>query len=186
MLKRYPLGIASPTGSRWTKTFIAHVREEILPTMELAVAAKLECLFDRYEMFRAEQNKLDKAIDQLANSARYKHAYRRLRELPGVGRLVAMTFLTEMGDLTRFSNRREIGAYLGLCPSSHESGETDNRKGRITGQGPSRLRKLGRQLVEGELGYCRVVPRIHLKSPRIEIALSLELAARRGAARRGD
>lgn len=142
MLKRYPLGIASPTGSRWTKTFIAHVRKEILPTMDLAVAAKLECLFDRYEMFRAEQNKLDKAIDQLAKSARYKHAYRRLRELPGVGRLVAMTFLTEMGDLTRFSNRREIGAYLGLCPSSHESGETDNRKGRITGQGPSRLRKL--------------------------------------------
>ena len=54
-----------------------------------------------------------------------------LRKLPGVGLLVAMTFLTEMGDLERFHNRREMAAYLGLCPSSFESGETNDRKGRI-------------------------------------------------------
>ena len=105
--------------------------------MDLAVAAKLECLFDRYEMFRAEQNKLDKAIDQLAKSARYKHAYEGSasfpRRSPG-----AMTFTDRNGRPDPVSNRREIGAYLGLCPSSLESGETDNRKGRITGQGPSR------------------------------------------------
>lgn len=142
MFKRYPLGIASPTRSRWTKRFIAYVRAEVLPTMDLVVAAKLECLLDRYETFLREQQKLDKAIDQLAKTDRYKHAYRELRTIPGVGRLVAMTFLTEMGDLTRFNNRREIAAYLGLCPSSHESGQTTNRKGRITRQGPARLRKV--------------------------------------------
>lgn len=142
MLKRYPLKIASPTGSRWTKKFVAYVRKEILPEMDPAVATKLECLFDRFEMFLAEQNKLDKGIERLAKTDRYKRAYAKLRQLPGVGRLVAMTFLTEMGDLTRFENRREIAAYLGLCPSSHESGEANNRKGRITRQGPSRLRKV--------------------------------------------
>lgn len=142
MLKRYPLEVASPTRSRWTKKFVAYVRKHVLPGMDTAVATKLDCLFDRYEMFLAEQNKLDKGIERLAKAERYKRAYSKLRQLPGVGRLVAMTFLTEMGDLTRFGNRREIGAYLGLCPSSYESGETNNRKGRITGQGPSRLRKL--------------------------------------------
>lgn len=50
--------------------------------------------------------------------------------------------LTEMGDLKRFANRREVAAYLGLCPSCHESGEANDRKGRITRQGPSRVRKL--------------------------------------------
>ena len=102
MFKRYPIGIASPTRSRWTKKFIAYVRDEVLPTIDLAVGAKLECLMDRYEMFQAEQAKLDKAIDQLARTNRYKRAYGELRKLAGVGRLVAMTFLTEMGDLTRF------------------------------------------------------------------------------------
>jgi transposase len=142
MFKRYPVPIASPTRSRWTKRFITYVRTEFLPTMDLAITAKLECLLDRYEMFLSEQNKLDKAIDQLSATDRYKHAYQELRKMPGVGRLVAMTFLTEMGDLTRFKNRREVAAYLGLCPSSHESGETNNRKGRITRQGPARLRKV--------------------------------------------
>ena len=142
MLKRYPLPIASPTRSRWSKRFIAYVRAEVLPTMDLAVATKLECLLDRYAMFLCEQNKLDKAIDQLAKTERYKQAYRELRKIPGVGRLGAMTFLTEMGDLTRFNNRREVAAYLGLCPSSHESGEANNRKGRITRQGSARLRKV--------------------------------------------
>lgn len=142
MLKLYPLNIKSPTRSRWTKKFIAYVRQEVLSTLDLAVATKLECLLDRYEAFCTEQNKLDKAIDTLAKTDRYKDAYRALRNIPGVGRLVAITFLTEMGDLTRFHNRREVAAYLGLCPSSYESGQTNNRKGRITRQGPARLRKV--------------------------------------------
>lgn len=157
MLKRYPLPIAPPTRSSWTRKYVAHFRQEILPTMDPAVATKLECMFDRYEMFVAEQKKLDKAIDQLAKTDRYKHAYNKLRLLPGVGRLTAMTFLTEMGDLTRFHNRREVAAYLGLCPSSYESGESNNRKGRITRQGPSRLRKMLCQAVWTAITRCDVV-----------------------------
>jgi transposase len=155
MLKRYPIGVASPTRSRWTKKFIAYVREEVLPGMDMAVATKLECLFCRYEMFLLEQKKLDMAIGRLAKTDRYRHAYAKLRQLPGVGQLVAMTFLTEMGDLTRFGNRREVGAYLGLCPSSHESGETNNRKGRITRQGPTRLRKILCQAVWVSISRCK-------------------------------
>ncbi len=142
MFKRYPIDIASPTRSRWTKRFITFLRSDFLPKLDPAVAARLECLLNRYENYVAEQAQLDKAIDQLAQTRRYQAAYRELRKLPGVGRLVAMTFLTEMGDLNRFENRRQVAAYLGLCPSSHESGETQNRKGRITRQGPSRLRKV--------------------------------------------
>ena len=35
-----------------------------------------------------------------------------------------------------------MAAYLGLCPSSNESGQRNDRKGRITRQGPARLRKV--------------------------------------------
>jgi len=51
-------------------------------------------------------------------------------------------FLTEMGDLGRFKNRKQVGAFIGLVPSSNESGETENRKGHITHQGSWRLRKI--------------------------------------------
>ena len=41
--------------------------------------------------------------------------------------LTALVFLTEMGDLARFANRRQIGAYLGLVPRSYESGAAGDR-----------------------------------------------------------
>ena len=51
----------------------------------------------------------------------------------------AMVYLTEMGDLSRFANRQQVGAFLGLVPSSFETGKDDDRKGHITHQGPSRV-----------------------------------------------
>ena len=137
-------GIVKPSWytSRWSKRFVAWFRDEVIAGLDATVAAVFERLVDRYELYQREQVKLDKAIRNLSQESRYKVAHAELRKIPGVGLLVAMTFLTEMGDLTRFGNRREVGAYLGLCPSSFESGEANNRKGRITRQGPSRLRKM--------------------------------------------
>ena len=53
-----------------------------------------------------------------------------------------MVFLTELGDLSRFANRRQLAAYLGLVPRSFESGNASDRKGHITHQGSSRVRKM--------------------------------------------
>ncbi len=142
MFKRYEMRIVSPTKSRWTKAFVCYLREEVIPTLDFTVGIKLRLLLDRFEMYARELKELDKAVKQLSQENRYKVSCRELRKLPGVGLLVAMTFLTEMGDLLRFHNRREVAAYLGLCPSCHESGEKNDRKGRITRQGPARLRKM--------------------------------------------
>jgi len=85
---------------------------------------------------------LDRAVARLSQTPRYREtACQLVKTIKGVGLLTAMVFLTEMGDLSRFSNRRQVGAYLGLVPSSHDSGETD-RKGHITREGSSRLRRV--------------------------------------------
>jgi transposase len=142
LLKRYELPTARPTKTKWTKAHVRWLQEEMVPTLDFAVGVKLRLLLDRLQMYVREQAELDEALRQLSKAKRYRDACRELRKIPGVGLLVAMTFLTEMGDLTRFHNRREVAAYLGLCPSSHESGEANDRKGRITRQGPARLRKM--------------------------------------------
>ena len=77
---------------------------------------------------------------ELARSDRYAQRFRKLKLMPGVGTLSAMVFLTEIGDLDRFANRRQLAAYLGLAPAAHGSGNTNDRKGRITRQGPARVR----------------------------------------------
>ena len=110
--------------------------------LDPVVGVVMESYVDRYELYRDEKTKLEKSIRGLAKTDRYREAHQALRQLPGVGLITAMTFLTEMGDLERFKNRREVAAFLGLCPSSFESGEANDRKGRITRQGPARLRKV--------------------------------------------
>ena len=60
--------------------------------------------------------------------------------MEGVGPLTALV-LDGTGDLHRFSNRRQIGAYLGLVPSCHESGSRNDCKGHITRQGSKHVRR---------------------------------------------
>lgn len=152
LLKRY--GIRKPSWyTTWTKRFVKWLRETAA-TLDAVVAPVLESLVDRYELYHAEQNKFDRAIQKLSCADRYRAACDELRKLPGVGLLTAMTFLTEMGDLERFHNRREVAAYLGLCPASFESGEANDRKGRITRQGPARVRKILCQAAWVSLNRC--------------------------------
>jgi transposase len=143
LLKRY--GIATPEWFRksrhWTKRFKNWLKETT-QRLEEVVRPLLTALIERFELFEKQVTTFDRELRQLANAPRYRGAISALRELPGVGLITALTYLTEMGDLTRFSNRREVAAYLGVCPSSFESGEADDRKGHITRQGPGRVRKV--------------------------------------------
>jgi len=125
----------------WTKQWIAWLRTtaESLPC---GAAVVLRSYVERWQALHQELLQLDRAIRTLAATPCYAAPATALQALPGVGCLTAMVFLTEMGDLTRFKNRRQVGAYLGLVPSAFESGDRDDRKGHITHQGPSRVRKI--------------------------------------------
>jgi transposase len=100
----------------------------------------LSSLNDLYAALSCELKELDQAILRLARSERYARSFRKLKLMPGVGTLTAMVFLTELGDVARFANRRQLAAYLGLAPSAHESGTQNDRKGHITRQGSARVR----------------------------------------------
>ena len=51
---------------------------------------------------------------------------RRLMTAPGVGVLVALTYVSTIGDPTRFPHSASVGAYVGLTPRRFQSGETDS------------------------------------------------------------
>jgi transposase len=143
LLKRY--GIPTPEWFRksrhWTKRFLNWLQEKAQQLDEV-VRPLLVALIERFDLFHQQVTAFDRELSKLAKTDRYRAALAALRELPGVGLITALTYLTEMGDLTRFSNRREVAAYVGVCPSSYESGEANDRKGHITRQGPGRVRKV--------------------------------------------
>jgi transposase len=94
------------------------------------------------EAIEEELQQLDKQIAQLAEEPRNKPLVKALREEKGVGILTALAYRTEIGHAARFHRGRHVGKFVGLTPTSHESGQQTDRKGHISRQGSPRLRKL--------------------------------------------
>ena len=153
LLKRS--GQESPPAEAWTEQYYLWLAELAGGALPAGAAAALASLLRQLAWFAEELARLDGQVKALSEASRYAGPVAALRRQKGVGRLTAMVFLTELGDLSRFANRQQVGSYLGLTPSSFESGQADDRKGHITHQGPSRVRKVLCQAVWSRL---RVVP----------------------------
>lgn len=65
----------------------------------------------------------------------------RLMTAPGVGRIVASTFLAVVGEASRFAGAKKAASYAGVVPSTFQSGERD-RHGHITKRGSAELRAM--------------------------------------------
>ncbi|MCK5180551.1 MAG: IS110 family transposase [Candidatus Omnitrophica bacterium] len=113
---------------------------------------------------------VEEKIKELAFSKKHEEVVKKLRCLRGVDILTAITFATEIIDCKRFSQPREIMAYLGLIPSQYSSG-AKQRYGRITGTGNSRLRRI---LVEAAWHY-RHPPRISKELKKRQEGQDLEV-----------
>ena len=80
------------------------------------------------------------ALDQQAAEAAYQTPeIKLLLTLPGVDVTVAQTIVAALGDVKRFADADRAAAYLGLVPSTRQSGEHCYH-GRITKQGASHAR----------------------------------------------
>ena len=143
LLKRNGLRKPSWVGKAWSRTderWLAGVRKD--PKVPPGVRVALDSLLRQKEQLEEELGRLDEEVERLAGEGRHREPVAALTGVRGVGLLTAMVVLTELGDLGRFNNRRKLGAYLGLVPSSHESGQEADRKGHITHQGSGRVRKV--------------------------------------------
>lgn len=61
--------------------------------------------------------------------AHYKRDYMLLRSIPGIGPIVASGILSELGNLRRFNNIKQLAGYVGLAPGIYQSGDTVRHTG---------------------------------------------------------
>jgi transposase len=62
---------------------------------------------------------------QVLSIARACPVCRRLMTAPGVGPVVALTFMSAVDDPHRFRRSESVGAHFGMTPRKYQSGETD-------------------------------------------------------------
>jgi transposase len=67
------------------------------------------------------------------------HGYQVIRQLPGIGPVLAAVIIAEIGDVTRFKNAGQLCSWAGLTPRHRES-DTKVTRGHVTKQGSRMLR----------------------------------------------
>ena len=101
-----------------------------------ALQPLVEALLSARRVLLREFQTLDKRVHQLA---RAHPAARLLMTAPGVGAIVALTYVSAIDDPRRFRSSKQVGAYFGLTPKKWESGET-SYTGRISKIGDKAVR----------------------------------------------
>ena len=71
---------------------------------------------------------------QILDLTRDKADYKRLLEIAGIGKILALTILYEVGEISRFKDVRHFSSYCRLVPGVAQSGAV-SRRGRATKQG---------------------------------------------------
>jgi transposase len=125
-------------GKAWTgkhETWLRAIRFD-QPGTRAAYEADLEAV----DFALARRTRLDAAITAMAADSEFTALTRRLCCLRGISTLTGFALAVELGDWHRFTGA-SIGAYLGLVPSEHSSGDS-RRQGGITQPGNTHARRL--------------------------------------------
>lgn len=107
----------------WSRRFISWLQNDVRLLSETRVS--LDLLIE--EVLHCRQRLLDvnRLLRNLARSERYAEKYAVLISIPGIGSTIAMSLLTEIDDICRFSNQRQFASFLGLVPMMSASGDKE-------------------------------------------------------------
>jgi transposase len=111
----------------------------------------LDGVLRQLEAVEYERDELERAIIRVGKPL---PGLKRLLQVRGLGLVAAIGVLAEIGDVTRFSNAKQLVSYAGLATAVYQSGAVD-RRGHITKQGRKLLRGF---MVEAVMSMLRDRP----------------------------
>ncbi|MBV9767810.1 MAG: IS110 family transposase, partial [Acidobacteriaceae bacterium] len=136
-------GLAKSLGERLPACDADSLDMEYLNGLPTKLKTSLQPLLEEVESLTKRIHACDERIEQIARE-KYPET-KLLKQVKGVGTLIALTFVLTLEDAGRFRKSRDVGCYVGLRPKSRESGESQPQLG-ISKEGDVYLRKL---LVQG-------------------------------------
>jgi len=109
---------------------------------------QLDDLLDIMELVESKIEKVDEDIRKICLD---DEDVQRLKTIPGIGDVIATSFVAEIGDINRFPSSEKLASYAGLTPIVRQSGEKE-WTGPISKHGNATLRYL---LVEAAYSHVR-------------------------------
>jgi len=140
-----------PTGALLELQALVRRREDLLTTLqaernrlEAAPTAAVRASLERQiQHLKDELTLVDDSLEnQVLSHTCLQHSMNLLKSIPGIGRTVALSLLAEIPHISAFARARDLAAFAGLTPSLAQSGTSVRRRGRMTKEGSTLLRKM--------------------------------------------
>jgi len=144
-------GLAKSYGER-LRGNVRNLNPEKAEGLSAELQRALEPLLSAIEELSERILEYNDRIEALAEASYPQVAL--LKQIKGVGTLIALTFLLTLEDPHRFGTSRDVGGYLGLQPGRRNSGESEPQM-HISKEGDPYLRTLlvqGAQHILGPFG----------------------------------
>jgi len=145
-------GLAKSYGERLRGCNVRNMDPEKAETLSPELQRALEPFLATIAELSERIVEYNDRIEALAEAS-YPHV-KLLKQIKGVGTLIALTFLLTLEDPHRFGKSRDVGGYLGLQPGRRNSGESEPQL-HISKEGDPYLRTLlvqGAQHILGPFG----------------------------------
>lgn len=136
-------GLAKSYGERLRGCNVRNMNAEKAQGLSPELRTALEPLLAGIESLSERIRECNEGIERLARESYPEVA--QLKQVKGVGTLIALTFLLTLEDAHRFRQSRDVGCYLGLQPGRRNSGQSEPQM-HISKEGDPYLRTL---LVQG-------------------------------------
>lgn len=134
---KIPERFSDAQSRHWSRVYMDWLKG--LDIKEEALKQTLDNYIRFGEVLRKELLQLNRQVRKLSQTPTYQKNFQLLLSVPGVGLMIAMFFLVEIGQISRFKTQDELNNYIGLVPSMYGSGDK-MRTGKIVKRGKKKLK----------------------------------------------
>lgn len=142
-------GAVKATGHRLRRCSTRRFADEAPEQLPAVIEEALKPVLSAIEAVSEQIRQLDRRVEELCQKSYPETTV--LRQVPGVGPKVALSYVLVLQNPGRFGKGRAVGAYLGMVPARRQSGEQDPQL-RITKEGDGYVRRMLVQAAQYVLG----------------------------------
>ena len=138
--------------AHWSRNFLNWVEQ--IGHQQVEIGNTLLLMLEEVKLLRQLLLKAEKQLGAMMATGKYKAQFELLLSVPGIGRTIASLYVLEIGDIKRFKTFDQLCDFIGLCPDSADSGETERCRGITT----RRHKQLRSNLIEAAWQAIRIDP----------------------------
>ena len=121
---------------------------ECIPTLPSNSASTKMLVLEAAKAVSTVETTLATILAQMTELAKSLPEFYVIREMPGVGDVLAPRIIAEIGDVRRFHSASALIAYAGIDTPPYESGDFRASNRKITKRGSASLRKTGYEIIQ--------------------------------------